>query len=488
MATINPNSAGSGFGNPYVDSLVWGGSWTPMLGTGVVLEWAPADGKRTLNGTDVRGGNVNDKALQELREAYQAFSAVADLTFEEKGLNAANVDLNFLLVNERFADKKFGTDFATGYSEVPDGSAARPLSTIAIKETGRAIPVGKDNKANWVWTAATDPGSFTFSNYLHEIGHSLGLAHPHDGGSKPTATKFAGVTGAFQVGTNKLNQGIWTVMSYVQGWKTGNPDLNTVEYGLSATPMAFDIAALQRIYGVNGTAKAGDDVYRLPIDNKAGTGWSCLWDTAGTDEITARTAKAGVVIDLRAAPLNEVAAKAIGLTADDLAGAPSFVTGIFGGVTIANGVQIENADGSDFADRLIGNSADNVLRGQKGDDMLEGRAGADKLIGGEGADTFRFSTAPIANVVDRIEDFVTGTDRIELARAAFPFIGPKPGALPVDRFVLGKKAEDKDDRIIYDKEKGLLIYDADGKGPIVAVIFAKLPDGTDLAAADLFII
>jgi hypothetical protein len=32
---------------------------------------------------------------------------------------------------------------------------------------------------------------------LHELGHALGLAHPHDGGPAPDATLFPGVTAAF---------------------------------------------------------------------------------------------------------------------------------------------------------------------------------------------------------------------------------------------------------------------------------------------------
>ncbi|MDC1479889.1 hypothetical protein N8214_10760 [Pseudomonadales bacterium] len=42
--------------------------------------------------------------------------------------------------------------------------------------------------------------------------------------------------------------------------------------------------------------------------------------------------------------------------------------------------------GSDEADRLIGNSADNILVGNAGNDVLEGKAGADTLVAGAGTD------------------------------------------------------------------------------------------------------
>jgi Ca2+-binding RTX toxin-like protein len=50
---------------------------------------------------------------------------------------------------------------------------------------------------------------------------------------------------------------------------------------------------------------------------------------------------------------------------------------------------IENVDGSTFADVLIGNAGDNKLWGKGGDDQLLGGAGNDQLLGGEGNDALR---------------------------------------------------------------------------------------------------
>lgn len=47
---------------------------------------------------------------------------------------------------------------------------------------------------------------------------------------------------------------------------------------------------------------------------------------------------------------------------------------------------IENVVGSDFKDKIIGDSGDNVLYGLGGNDYLNGGGGNDKLEGGEGAD------------------------------------------------------------------------------------------------------
>ncbi|RFB93271.1 hypothetical protein B5K08_13385 [Rhizobium leguminosarum bv. trifolii] len=64
---------------------------------------------------------------------------------------------------------------------------------------------------------------------------------------------------------------------------------------------------------------------------------------------------------------------------------PRSAIGLYGDVdTLLN---IENAIGSDFADRLIGNGQDNFLDGGAGDDTLLGGDGADTLVGGRGSDT-----------------------------------------------------------------------------------------------------
>jgi serralysin len=58
----------------------------------------------------------------------------------------------------------------------------------------------------------------------------------------------------------------------------------------------------------------------------------------------------------------------------------------------------------------------NILRGNGGNDWVSGLAGNDTLSGNEGADTFVFisTTASTPTSPDTIQDFVAGTDRIDL--------------------------------------------------------------------------
>ena len=95
------------------------------------------------------------------------------------------------------------------------------------------------------------------------------------------------------------------------------------------------------------------------MSNAPGTTWQCIWDTGGTDTIL-YDGKKNATIDLRPASL---------VFGDPIAGgAISKVDGIFGGLTIANGVVIENAAGGSGNDTIRGNSADNVIDGKAGDD------------------------------------------------------------------------------------------------------------------------
>ncbi|MTH76469.1 beta strand repeat-containing protein [Paracoccus aestuariivivens] len=56
-------------------------------------------------------------------------------------------------------------------------------------------------------------------------------------------------------------------------------------------------------------------------------------------------------------------------------------------------LNIENVNGSQYGDILIGNAAANVLNGGAGNDLLNGGAGNDALIGGAGVDTAAFGGA-----------------------------------------------------------------------------------------------
>ena len=92
-------------------------------------------------------------------------------------------------------------------------------------------------------------------------------------------------------------------MTYNDGW-SGQPS-KSIDWGYQIGPGAFDIAAMQKLYGANTSYHAGSDTYTLPGKNVSGTGWFTLWDADGSDTIQVPTGAGSATIDLRAATLEE---------------------------------------------------------------------------------------------------------------------------------------------------------------------------------------
>ena len=155
-----------------------------------------------------------------------------------------------------------------------------------------------------------------------------------------------------------------------------------------------------------------------------------------------------------------------------------------------------NLTGSATSNTITGNAGANVLSGLAGSDRLSGLAGNDRLIGGAGndlltggagKDAFVFNAALRSENADRIVDFRVVDDTILLENAIMRKVG-SPGRLKADAFVVGTKAQDAEDRIIYDRGTGKLYYDADGIGAAKAVLLAQLTKGLKMTYADFLVI
>jgi hypothetical protein len=269
--------------------------------------------------------------------------------------------------------------------------------------------------------SVTDRGKEMF---IHEVGHALGLKHPFDtgaGGNNPAT--FPGIdpsspTARTQQGHYKLGSKLGTIMSYTYANPPVDLPFGGAPGGSILTPMAFDIAAIQTLYGANTTTASGNNTYPLSDPGSAdGMAWECIWDTGGIDQIVYNGA-ANAVIDLRPATLDEsptgagmgsytwnhTAVSRGGTIAGDITNALPDQGGV-------SGVVIENAHGGAGNDLITGNDADNVLTGGAGNDVItalagndiiNGNDGDDTLTGGLGSDVFIFEPN---SGHDRITDF-----------------------------------------------------------------------------------
>ena len=143
------------------------------------------------------------------------------------------------------------------------------------------------------------PGSYFYLTTIHELGHSLGLAHPHD-----NLAVFPGVSNSSDGGDKGLNATPFTVMTYNDiGANSYVPDSYSYS-GYLETLGAFDIASIQYLYGPNINQNTEDNTYFL--NESELNGWQCIWDNGGTDTISAESALKSVSIDLRNATLQNI--------------------------------------------------------------------------------------------------------------------------------------------------------------------------------------
>jgi Ca2+-binding RTX toxin-like protein len=147
-----------------------------------------------------------------------------------------------------------------------------------------------------------------------------------------------------------------------------------------------------------------------------------------------------------------------------------------------------NLSGNASSNTITGNDGRNVLKGHGGNDTIDGKLGNDTLYGGAGRDKFVFSTALNSRSnIDRIVDFNVNDDTIRLENAIFTKL-TKTGTLSRSFFKVGAQAGDSNDYIVYNKQTGVLSYDADGSGQGAAVKFAKVDANLDLTYRDFFVI
>ncbi len=361
--------------------------------------------------------------VQAMLTAANEFSKVADVVFVSNYTFNATTGLYERDESIEYKPGPLGPESGVKYAAGVDGDGfdadffyfsypGTPGPVISLLGSMNPPDYGDEgvaqfNSADERWNAQMlQPGGFSFVTLIHEFGHGMGLAHPHDtGGGSSVMPGVNPLTPGDDggAGTHGLNQGVYTMMSYNDGWESspyGSAETNNEGYGWLGSLMALDIAVIQDKYGVNEDWATGNDTYVLKDVNEWGvyidaatgqpavhdasnasttrdgyyvgdsTRYSSIWDANGIDQIIYNGAR-DTTIDLRAATLRYEFGGA---------GWMSYATGIFGGFTIANGVTIENARSGAGNDTLFGNDVPNLLNGGTGIDVMTGFGGHDTYL------------------------------------------------------------------------------------------------------------
>ncbi|QAX31040.1 hypothetical protein ETW24_17605 [Leisingera sp. NJS204] len=233
----------------------------------------------------------------------------------------------------------------------------------------------------------TGAGSLGRWVILHEIGHTLGLSHPHH-----NSNDFGELSAQY-------DHFEYTVMSYNS--YEGSSGFGSVSgWNFPQTYMMLDIAALQHMYGADYTTNSGNTVYKwnpnsgdtlvngsVAIDAGGNKIFATIWDGGGVDTYDLSAYSSNLSIDL-----NPGESSSFSSSQTASLGNGNLASGNIYNALLHEGDErslIENAIGGSGNDLITGNDAGNELRGGNGNDTLKGAGGDDLLLGNQGEDSLR---------------------------------------------------------------------------------------------------
>jgi len=289
--------------------------------------------------------------------ATKAFQAWADVA-----------NLNFIPVADNVSS---AGDIRIGWTSAIDMTVTGKKAWGWAYQPNGYYPDGGDIWISTESSGATNKewgtGSHNFMSLMHEIGHALGLKHPFDGSTNlPAATDTRQYT---MMSYTDIQNDVFRTITY----GANNKPVFTYQYVVPETPMVYDIAAMQYLYGVNNNYKTGNDTYTFDTNTAF---LKTIWDAGGNDTISVANFTLACVIDLTPGNYSDIRMEA----APNPPGYTGGTIPTYDGkqnLGIAFGAYIENAIGGAGNDKLIGNKVNNTFTGNGGNDTIDGGLGLD---------------------------------------------------------------------------------------------------------------
>ncbi|WP_150297393.1 M10 family metallopeptidase C-terminal domain-containing protein [Salipiger aestuarii] len=300
---------------------------------------------------DITG--LDPEGQQLARWAFEAWEMVADIEFVEVRDDAQ------ITFRDNASGPQAYTNTRTSGGEI--------ISATVVVSTG------------WVNIYGTEIDSYSFSTYVHEIGHALGLGHQGD----YNGDAVYGLDETFANDSWQLS-----IMSYFS--QTDNTTTNA-SYAELVTPMMVDIIAIRALYGApdSSSSTAGNTLWgdgttvnsyvADVFDSLAGGDGNgnmlgepiaaTIYDVGGIDTLDLSFSNTDDRIDLRPQQFSDFG-------------------GGTGNLGIARGTIIENLLTGSGDDTVTGNGANNQISTNAGNDSVNGATGNDIAWMAAGHDTY----------------------------------------------------------------------------------------------------
>ncbi len=366
-----------------------------LNGYGDNTTWTPDVAAVYWNATQV--SNINSMLAMYSSFANISFSNVVDNTlYSPSGVGwYTDADINISMI--------YRTDLSWS------GRSALDSNSFNYVNSKLDILLNNSNygSANYSFSTLTFGGHVL----MHEIGHSLGLSHPHIYSNSYTRVLSSDFIATTSLGFHKLgfvinsskdmDQEYFTIMSYDSERPANNADT------YAQTPMILDVIALQNAYGIgSGSSGNGNDTIK-PGSSGVVNSYRTYFDTGGIDLVDLENYLSGAYLNMGSSIVGASYLVGVSMSMADhslmIAGySPQSLRWFYG--------DFEKATGSIGNDLIIGNSLGNFIQGNAGNDTMYGgpgndifdwdvslRSGKDSMYGGSGDDEY---------LIDNINDTV----------------------------------------------------------------------------------